>query len=492
MTSMQERSRSVSTSTRLTGRLGVTSIVFMVVAAAAPLTIFVTTPVNMLNGNGPGIAVSYVLGPLILLLFGVGFAAMSVHVKKSGAFYAYITAAIGRPVGVGAGFLAMLGYFIVQAGVYILLGFAMHSLLASFTGAEILPWWGWTIAAMLAVGFLGYFHVELGAKVLSVALVLEVLTILVLDTTILAKGGGPEGVQLAPFLSGGAVLWGSLPLGILFGVSVGMGFEATALFRDEARDPNRTIPRAIYTVIIAALVFYGFAVWAWMQAYGANGVMDAVAGDPDNITYMTAARFVGPAFEQVMNALAVTSMFAAVLAYHNMVTRYLHSMGHSILPRRLSWVHAKHGSPFISSFLALGIAAVLFALILASGIDPLAVFGWCIAVGTLSPLILFMFTSVAIIIFFRRNPALPVGVWKSVIAPALAFALFGSLAVVALLNFSTLSAANAGLSLILQLLPVVVFGGGVVVALIVKRLAPQRYAALNEQDAIEVRGEDPV
>ncbi|MFD2470635.1 APC family permease [Amycolatopsis silviterrae] len=483
MTSTAPRARS----TQLTGRLGVASIVFMVVAAAAPLTIFVTTPLNMLNGNGPGIAVSYVAGPLILLLFGVGFAAMSLHVKKSGAFYAYITAAIGRPVGVGAGFLAMFGYFVVQAGVYLLLGFSMHGLVTSFAGTDFLPWWGWTVAAMVLVAVLGHFHVELGAKVLTVSLVLEVLTILVLDVAILARGGGPEGIRIAPFVSGEAVLHGSLPLGILFGVSVGMGFEATALFRDEARDPNRTIPRAIYTVIIAALVFYGFAVWAWMQAFGAHGVMDAVAADPDNIAYATALQFVGPVFKQVMNALAVTSMFAAVLAYHNMVTRYLHSMGHSILPRRLTWVHPRHGSPFFSSLAAAGIGVLMFVLILVSGLNPLAVFGWCIAVGTLSPLILFMLTCVAVVVFFRRNRHLPVGRWKSLVAPALALVLFGSLAVVAMLNFSTLSGAAPAMRLVLQLLPLVVFAAGVAVALVVKRRAPGRYSALTEDDAIEAR-----
>ncbi|MFB9960845.1 APC family permease [Agromyces bracchium] len=475
------------TSQRLSGKLGPISIVFMVVAAAAPLTIFVSTPVNMLNGNGPGIAFSYIVGPLIMLLFGAGFAAMSIHVEKAGAFYSYITAAMGRPVGVGAGFLAMLGYFLFQAFVYMLLGFSVEGLFVSLIGTGILPWWGWTLVAVAIVALLGYLSIDLSAKVLAVALILEVIVILVIDFAILFQGGGPEGIQVAPFFSVDAITWGSLPLGILFGISVGLGFEATAIFRDEAREPRKTIPRAIFISIIAAAVFYGFAIWGWMQAFGVNGVMDAVAEDPVNIMYTTAAEWVGPVFMQVMSVLAITSMFACVLSYHNIVTRYLHSLGHSVLPQRLTWVHRKHRSPYVASLVTTAIGAVVLLAVVVSGLDPFMVFGWFIAVGTLAPLVLFTLTSVAIVVFFRRNRGLPVSIWSSTISPILSFLLLGAIAVTALLNFSVLSAADPAVNVVLQLLPVAVFLIGVVVALVAKRVDPQRYEGLREHGTASVR-----
>ena len=485
-----EPAQHAGSSHRLSGKLGPLSIVFMVVAAAAPLTIFVSTPVNMLNGNGAGIAFSYIVGPLIMLLFGAGFAAMSIHVQKAGAFYSYITAAMGRPVGVGSGFLAILGYVLFQSFVYMLLGFSMEGLMASFFGTGLLPWWGWTLVAMAGVALLGYVNIDLSAKVLGIALVLEVIVVLVIDFAILFQGGGPEGIQVAPFFSLETITMGSLPLGILFGISVGLGFEATAIFRDEARDPAKTIPRAIFISIIAAAIFYGFAIWAWMQAFGVNGVMDAVAADPANIMYATAAEWVGPIFMQIMSVLAVTSMFACVLSYHNIVTRYLHSLGHSVLPRRLTWVHKKHNSPYVASVVAALIAVAILLLVLLSGVDPFIVFGWQIAVGTLSPLVLFTLTSVAIVVFFRRNPGLPVSRWSSTIAPILSFFLLGGIALVALLNFSVLSAADPAINVALQLLPVVVFVIGIVVALIAKKVSPERYAGLKDHGTASVRAID--
>lgn len=478
-------------SNRLSGKLSPISIVFMVWAAAAPLTIFVSTPVNMLNGNGAGIAFAYIVGPLIMLLFGAGFAAMSVHVEKAGAFYSYITAAMGRPVGVGAGFLAMLGYFFFQSFVYMLLGFSVEGLLLSFFGTGVLPWWGWTLVAMGLVAVLGYVNIDMSAKVLAIVLILEVLVILILNVSILVQGGGPAGIEVAPFFSWETITSGSLPLGILFGISVGLGFEATAIFRDEARDPAKTIPRAIFISIIGAAVFYGFAVWAWMQAYGVDGVMEAVAANPDGVIYAAAGQWVGSVFMQIMMVLAVTSMFACVLAYHNIVTRYLHSLGHSVLPSRLTWVHRKHNSPYVASVVVSAIGLLLLVAVLVSGVDPFVVFGWLISVGTLSPLVLFTLTSVAVIVFFRRNKGLGVGVWSALISPALSFLLLGAIGVTALLNFSVLSASDPLINVVLQLLPVAVFGIGVVVALIAKKRDPKRYEGLKEHGTAAVRTVPP-
>ena len=70
--------------------LGVGSVTFLVVSAAAPLTAAGGgIPPSMLFGNGAGIAGSFLIVTLILLAFSVGYVAMSRHVKNAGAFYAF-------------------------------------------------------------------------------------------------------------------------------------------------------------------------------------------------------------------------------------------------------------------------------------------------------------------------------------------------------------------------------------------------------------------
>ncbi|MGI4895197.1 MAG: APC family permease, partial [Janthinobacterium lividum] len=80
---------------RLTGKLGVGPIVFMVVAAAAPLTVVGgSVPLGITIGNGAGYPAMYAIGALILMFFAVGFTAMTRYVPNAGAFYTYIGAGL--------------------------------------------------------------------------------------------------------------------------------------------------------------------------------------------------------------------------------------------------------------------------------------------------------------------------------------------------------------------------------------------------------------
>ena len=73
------------------GRLGALAIAFFVISAAAPLTGMAGgAPFAMLLGNGSGVPTSYLLVTLLMLVFAVGYVAMSRHHTSSGAFYAYI------------------------------------------------------------------------------------------------------------------------------------------------------------------------------------------------------------------------------------------------------------------------------------------------------------------------------------------------------------------------------------------------------------------
>src|SRR4051794_21985774 len=73
------------------GRLGVLGIVFFVVAAAAPLVGMTgAVPVAIAAGNGAGAPGAYLVVGLTLLVFSVGYAAMSHRVTNTGAFFAYV------------------------------------------------------------------------------------------------------------------------------------------------------------------------------------------------------------------------------------------------------------------------------------------------------------------------------------------------------------------------------------------------------------------
>lgn len=122
----------------LTGSLGAGSIVFMVVAAAAPLTVVAgSVPLGVALGNGAAFPATFVLCCVVLLLFAVGFCAMSRHVPNAGAFYAYVREGLGRAPGLGAAFLALVTYTAVQLAVYGYLGAALDGLVQHYGGPAL-------------------------------------------------------------------------------------------------------------------------------------------------------------------------------------------------------------------------------------------------------------------------------------------------------------------------------------------------------------------
>jgi len=404
----------------LTGSLGVTAIVFMVVAAASPLTVVGgAAPLGILLGNGVGFPALYAISAVVLLLFSVGLATMARHVPKPGAFFTYTGYGLGRSTGLAAAWIAMLTYTTIQVSVYGYIGFILSYTVES-TGGPALPWWLFSLAVIALVGLLGYRHIDLSSRVLGVLLIAEVGIVLVMVAAVMATGGA-QGLSLETFAPS-QVASGSPGVGLMFAIAAFIGFEATAIFRDEAKDPDRTIPRATYAAVVGIGVFYTLASWGLVMAWGPDGIMDAAAEDPGSLILRTMSVYLGSVGEIVTNVLLITSMFACVLSFHNVVTRYQHSMSNAgVLPERLGAVHAKHLSPHVSSLVQTITAIVLIALFAIFQLDPvLQVFTWFAGVATLAIAILMAATSIAVIAYFvrTRKDRRP---WQTIVAPALGF-----------------------------------------------------------------------
>ncbi|MEY3908954.1 MAG: hypothetical protein RLZZ90_861, partial [Actinomycetota bacterium] len=101
------------------GKLGVLGIVFFVVAASAPLVGMTgAVPVAMLAGNGAAAPGAYLAVGLTLLLFSVGYNAMSNKVTNTGAFFAYVGRGLGINMGVASAFASIVGYITIQLAIY--------------------------------------------------------------------------------------------------------------------------------------------------------------------------------------------------------------------------------------------------------------------------------------------------------------------------------------------------------------------------------------
>lgn len=402
----------------LRGRLGTASIVFMVVAAAAPLTVIAgTVPIGIAVGDGAAFPAMYAICCAILLLFATGFTAMTRHIPEAGGFYAYVGHGLGRSSGLGAAFLAVLSYEAVLIAVYGYIGAAINDLVSSHGGPS-LPWWVWSGLVVVTVGVLAYLQIDLSSKVLGVLLVAEISIVVVIDAFVVGGSGGSHGLSSAA-LHPAAIVSGAPGIALIFALAGFLGFEATAVFRDEARDPERTIPRATYFSLLLIGVFYALSSWAVVSAWGDSGSVKEATADPGGMLAATAHRLLGSAGADIVQVLLVSSIFAAVLSFHNVIARYLFSLGNTdVLPHSWGRSHSRHESPYVASVVVTASCGLILAGCAAAGLDPVTqVFTWLAGIATLGVVVLMLMTCLAVLVFFRRS-GLDRRTWNTVIAPA--------------------------------------------------------------------------
>jgi amino acid transporter len=402
----------------LRGNLGVASIVFMVVAAASPLGVIGgVVPLGIAGGNGTGFPATFVVATVILLFFAVGFTALTPYVEEAGAFFSYVRTALGFPTGIGIAFVALVSYVAIEAGVYGLLGPA-GAVIVELFGGPALPWWAFAAVAFAITTFLGYRNISVSSKVLAVLLTAEIAIVVVLDLVIVLQGGD-HGLSTG-IINPSAIGSGSLGIGLLFALISYVGFEATAIFRDEARDPERTIPRATYVALILIGVFYAVTSWALISGWGDAEAVTKATDSGSTFLADTAQRYIGLVGTDIITVLYFTSLFACILSFHNVASRYVFALSQrDVLPESLSRPHEKHGSPHSASLWISGVVAVSVVLAVVFGLDPAAQFyTWFAGATTVGFVLLLIATSLAVLVYFGRDRR-GYTQWRVRIAPTL-------------------------------------------------------------------------
>ena len=457
--------------------VGTTHIVFFVVAAAAPLASVVgASPAAFAFGNGAGVPGVYLLAGLMYLIFSVGFTAMSRSAGSAGGFYTYIAKGLGRPAGVAAASIALLTYKMIQLAVYTLFGIFVSGALAGL-GIQI-AWWAPVLAVMALIWLCGARNISFSGRLLGLCMLAEIAILFALSVGILMGGGGPEGITLTSFAPS-TVFSPGLGAALVFVVGSFMGFEATAIFSEEARHPERTIPRATFAAVALIAGFYAFSTWSITQFYGPANAQAAAQAGLERYFFTAAAEVLGPWSVTAIEILLIVSLFASALAFHNTVNRYFFALGREgVLPRFLGHVHDRHGSPHVAGRAQSVIAALLLIAAVVSGLDPYAaIFSWTSAIAVIGILSVQILVCFAIIAWFGRNP-MGHGAWTRRVAPAMSILCLGTGLVLVILNLPLL----AGDSPVIWTFPwlVLVFGLiGAGYAIYLRSRRPALYDALG-------------
>jgi amino acid transporter len=377
-----------------------------------------------------GVPAAFLAVALVLAVFSVGYVAMARRIANTGAFYAYIARSLGRPVGVGAAMVALVAYNAMQVALYGALG-ATAAGYAADNFHQHHQWWAYALGFWLVVVVLGLAQVRLSSLLLGVLSLCEILIILALSVRgLMHPAGGrisftamsPTGLKVGPTL--GALL--------AIAVLAFVGFEQAVLYTEEARDRRRTVPRATYLALAGLAVVYAAASWAMDVHYGTQTVTTA-QNQSSQMLFAMAPGIIG----STGRTLFLTALFAAALAFHNAVWRYMFALGREhVLPARLAKTTA--GIPRAASVAQSGLAVAVIGLAIIFNWDPMGqLFYWAGTAGGYGILLLLAVTSLAVIVFFARTPD-GASAWVRFVAPALAAAALGFMAYLVTRNFATL------------------------------------------------------
>ncbi len=415
------------------GTLGLIGIVFFVVAAAAPLAGMTGAfPVAMGIGVGAGAAGMYVAVGLILLLFSVGYATMSHYVTNTGAFFAYVGRGLGITPGVGSAFASLMAYLAVQWAV---MGFLAGQMAFQFEAkfGLVLPWYVYAIVMIIVIFILSALSVDIGAKVLGVLLTVELVALLVVGIAILVAGGAEGinfGASFAPqnILAGG--LAGGAGIAFAFALASFIGFEATAIYGEESKDPKRTVPRATYISVLLITGIFAIVGFGLVAGLGATDIenkvfeITAVDGeplaDPAAVLFGLSTEYVGSWMTELFGWVVLTSLFAAMLAFQNSAARYLFSMGRAgVLPKALDRTNTSQ-APWVATVWVSMIALVVVVVFIAFGWDPIVnMFFWFGGVAVIAIVLTEILVSISVIVYFNRTKE-DTRIWNTKIAPLLA------------------------------------------------------------------------
>ena len=157
-------------------------------------------------------------------------------------------------------FVSLVAYLAVQLAVYGFFGGVVTAQMADKVGIHW-SWWVWTLIAWALVTGLSALSVDVGAKLLGVLMTLELLALVVTATAVLVSSKKPDGIDFAASFAPSNIFVGGLAstagIAIAFAFASYIGFEATAIYGEESREPHKTVPRATYLAVIAITVIFG-------------------------------------------------------------------------------------------------------------------------------------------------------------------------------------------------------------------------------------------
>jgi amino acid transporter len=370
------------------------------IGTIAPTTTPVATIPLVCALAGEGTWLAYGLATVAILLVALCVSRFARHSASPGSLYSYVATTLPPWMAATAAWSLLLAY--IATGASVIGGFYHYgNLLLRDASSHPVSAVLLALAVTSVSTLIAYRDVKISARLMlwiegaSVSLILVVVVLLLI-------GRGPhldwEQLHLRGMTGSG------LRLGLVLALFSFVGFESATTMGSEARDPLRTIPRAVIQSAILTGAFFTVCAYAEVLGFRSTGQQLGTS----QVAMRVLARVAGvPFFGLLIDLGALVSLFAGTLACISAAGRVLLLMAHNgLVPAGLSVTHARNSTPS-RAIIVSGIASVLPVVVLAamraSGLD---VYGWMGSLATYGFIVTYALVCLALPRYLQMRGAL--------------------------------------------------------------------------------------
>ena len=343
---------------QLTRHLGLAAVTALVVGEVIAVGIFLT-PASMARSLGSPfwLLVVWVVMGAMALSGALCYGELAARLPEAGGGYVYLRRAYGPAVAFLYGWKCLL---VMDPGITAALAVGLASYVGYLVQLSPVGMKAVALVAVLALAAVNIVGVRFGARLMQWLTGLKVGALLLMAVLAVVLGRGSWS-NFVPFIGQRA---GSDPMpGALAPALVGAffafgGWWEISKLAGEARDPSRTLPRAlaIGVAVITALYILTSAVFLYLvplERVTSGETFAAQAGE---------ALF-GPAGGRVFAAIVIVTVLGSMLALLMALPRAYYAMARDgLFFKAVAAVHPRHGTPARAIALQAGLASVLVLL----------------------------------------------------------------------------------------------------------------------------------
>ena len=394
------------------------------------------------EGGPLGLGVATVAATVLYIAFVLGYAELACALPKAGGVFVYAERALGRRIGFVAGIAQLVEYVLAPVGI----AFAIGSYIAQ--AAPGVPVIAVAVVAYFLFTAINIVGVKLSASFEVILTIVAVIELCVFGVVTLPHFSWAR-FAADPLPNGWPGVLTAMPFAIWFY----LGIEGLANVAEEARNPQRDLPRGFFAAMVTLIALTAIVLFG---AVGAAGWRAVAYSDADKL--ITSDSPLPQAISQVVSrtspffvALTGIGLVGLIASFHGILiaaSRSILALGEArLLPKRLGEIHPTRRTPVVALLANLGVGLVALAMGHTDQIIVLSVYG---------ALTLYIVAAASLIVLRRREPELarpyraPLYPVAPIVAIGLALVCMGAMAkshpYLALVYLGILAASCAALS----------------------------------------------